>query len=90
MLDRTIPSKSSRRGAACSVTEITVLVCELKPYPIWFSCRRKSYSLSEQLTIWECALVVYHVFSYIYASAVEHLNNRLYQRPRRFVWLVIK
>ena len=48
------------------------LVCEVKPYPIWFLCRRKSYNLSEQFTIWECALVVYHVFSYIYVSTVEH------------------
>ena len=24
-------------------TEITVLMCEEKLYPLWFSCRRKSY-----------------------------------------------
>ena len=23
--------------------KITVLMCELKPYPIWFWCRRKSF-----------------------------------------------
>ena len=23
--------------------DVTVLVCEQKPYPVWFSCRRKSY-----------------------------------------------
>ena len=25
--------------------EITVLMYEQKPYPVWFSCRRKSYSV---------------------------------------------
>ena len=36
-----------RRGAASlrhrSCVEVTVSVCELKPHPIWFSRRRKSY-----------------------------------------------
>ena len=26
--------------------EITVVMCELQPYPIWFSCRHKSYPVS--------------------------------------------
>ena len=31
------PLQKSRRK------EITLLMCEQKPYPGWFSCRRKSY-----------------------------------------------
>ena len=41
-----------KRGATASASlrhrnrvEITVLVCELNPYLVWFSCRRKSYSV---------------------------------------------
>ena len=34
-----------RRGAASlrykNRAEITVVMCEQKPYPVWFSCRRK-------------------------------------------------
>ena len=36
-----------RRGADSlryrNRAKITVLMCEQKPYPVWFSCRRKSY-----------------------------------------------
>lgn len=36
-----------RRGVASlryrNRAEITVLVCEEKPYPVWFSCWHKSY-----------------------------------------------
>ena len=40
--------RSVRRGTVCSYTEsassyITVFTCEQKPYPIWLSCRHKSY-----------------------------------------------
>ena len=39
-----------RRGAALPpyrnrYTEIIVFMCEQKPHPVWFSCRRKSYSV---------------------------------------------
>ena len=38
-----------RRGAASlryrNHAQITAVMCEGKPYPVWFSCRRKSYPL---------------------------------------------
>ena len=38
-----------RRGAASlryrNRAKITVVMCEQKPYPVWFSCMRKSYSV---------------------------------------------
>ena len=40
------PQFRDRRGAASlcyrNCAEITVLMCEQKPYQVWFSCRRKS------------------------------------------------
>ena len=37
------------RGTASSLAEITVLVCEQKPYPVWLSCWCKSYPVEHWL-----------------------------------------
>ena len=38
------PAHCYRNGAA-----ITVLICEQKPYPIWFSCQMKRYPIRSEI-----------------------------------------
>ena len=43
--EKQAPLKTPAWEATRNGVEITVLMCEQKPDPIWFSCRHKTYSV---------------------------------------------
>ena len=63
-------------------SEMTVLMCEYKPFPVWFSCRRKSYPVSMNIALIANFAVIWlyrRLLSYVQmdASAPKNVQPRM-------------
>ena len=79
-------SSSAQLRPVTNITpfEITVLMCEQKPCPGWFSCWHKSYPLSGKVD----SFVAYEIFStgisrwFCSDSVKSHRTNTKYKSPK--------